>query len=51
VVRIADCRGDWAIPLLGLGIGLFERVDRLDESRSLAGERTFVNVLLKARKP
>ena len=36
---------------VNLGVAMFRLVDRLNERPATAGKRTFVNVLVKARKP
>lgn len=36
---------------VSLGVGVFRAVDRLNERAAVADKRTFVNVLVKARKP
>lgn len=43
-------RGFWLNPIR-LGVGVFRWFDRPNERRTTAAKRTFVNVLVKARKP
>jgi hypothetical protein len=42
--------GSWLNPI-NLGLGIFRLIDRLNDQPIVKRQRTFVNVLVKARKP
>jgi glycosyltransferase involved in cell wall biosynthesis/SAM-dependent methyltransferase len=48
--RAEDNSGSILNPI-NLGVSMFRRIDRLNESPRIEGKSTFVNVLLKASKP